>query len=57
MENKVICLECANEIELEAGRVYEIGDVIECPVCGSEMEVIEINADGTLSLRLIEEEK
>ena len=55
--NKVICLECANEIELEAGRVYEIGDVIECPVCGSEMEVIEINSDGTLSLRLIEEEK
>lgn len=53
----VICLECANEIELEAGRVYEIGDIIECPVCGSEMEVIEVKEGGELVLRLIEEEK
>jgi lysine biosynthesis protein LysW len=54
---QVVCLECGNDIELEEGRVYEIGDVIECDTCGSEMEVAEIKADGTLVLRLIEEEK
>ena len=54
---KAICLECGNEIELEEGRVYEVGDVIECSICGSEMEVVELKADGTLVLRLIEMEK
>lgn len=55
--NKVTCLECANEIELEEGRVYVVGDIIECPFCGSELEVVKVNEDGSLELRLIEEEK
>lgn len=54
---KVTCLECQNEIELEEGRVYKVGDIIECPVCGSEMEVVAVNSDGTLQLQLVEEEK
>ena len=54
---KVTCLECGNDILLEEGRVYEVGDVLECETCGSEMEVAEIKADGTMVLRLIEEEK
>jgi Zn finger protein HypA/HybF involved in hydrogenase expression len=54
---KVICLECQNEIVLEEGRVYNVGDIIECPTCGSEMEVTAVNADGTLELQLVEAEK
>jgi DNA-directed RNA polymerase subunit RPC12/RpoP len=54
---QIICLECGNEVMLEEGRVYEVGDIIECPICGSEMEVAEIKANGELVLRLIEEEK
>lgn len=50
------CLECANDIELE-DRDYKVGEVIECPFCGSELEVIEIKADGSLVLDIIEEEK
>lgn len=54
---KITCPECANEIELEEGRVYVVGEIIECPFCGSELEVTRVNEDGTLEVRLIEEEK
>lgn len=54
---KVTCLECQNEIVLEEGRVYVVGDIIECTTCGSEMEVVAVNADGSLLLQLVEEEK
>jgi lysine biosynthesis protein LysW len=50
------CLECANEIELQK-KDYRIGDIIECPFCGSELEVVEIEKDGKLVLDIIEEEK
>ena len=50
------CLECANDIELKKDD-YKIGDVIECPFCGSELEVVEVKADGSLILDIIEEEK
>ncbi len=50
------CLECANDIELE-DKKYKIGEIIECPFCGSELEVVEVKADGSLVLDIIEEEK
>lgn len=54
---KITCPECGNEVELEAGRDYEVGDVIECPYCGSEMEVVAVNDEGVVEVELIEEEK
>lgn len=57
MENKtVVCPECMNDIELEAGRKYVVGDIIECPFCGSEVEVVSV-ADGKLEVVVVEEEK
>ncbi len=51
------CLECANEIELDADREYQVGDIIECPHCGTELAIQEIKKDNTLILEIIEEEK
>jgi lysine biosynthesis protein LysW len=50
------CLECANDIELKR-QDYKIGDIIECPLCGSELEVVEVKSNGDLALDIIEEEK
>ena len=50
------CLECANEIELE-NKKYKIGEILECPFCGTELEVVEVKEDGDLVLDIIEEEK
>jgi len=57
MAKVIICPECANEIALEEGRVYQVGEIIECPFCGSELEVTRVNEDGGVEVRLIEEEK
>lgn len=57
MEKKTItCLECANEIELES-REYRVGEIVECPFCGTELEVVEVKEDGGLTVEIIEEEK
>ncbi len=53
---KINCLECENVIELE-DRKYRIGDIVECPFCGTELEVIELKENGDLVLDIIEEEK
>ncbi len=53
----VNCLECANEIGLEQKKEYKIGSIIECPFCGTELEVVEIKGDKGLILDIIEEEK
>jgi len=52
---KLICPECKNEINLE--KEYAVDDVIECPFCGIELEVIEIDSNGDLKVEIIEEEK
>ena len=54
--NKINCLECENIIELE-DKAYKIGDIVECPFCGTELEVVELKEDGYLVLDIIEEEK
>jgi lysine biosynthesis protein LysW len=55
--NRVItCPECENEIQLEEGREYKVGDIIECPYCGFELEVVNVK-DGELEVEVIEEEK
>jgi len=57
MAKVITCPECANEIELEEGRTYQVGEIIECPFCGSELEVVKVLEDGSVEVRLIEEEK
>lgn len=51
-----MCPECQNDVELE-DKEYIVGDIIECPFCGSELEVVEIKEDGSLATEVIEEEK
>ncbi len=54
--NKIVCLECQNDIGLE-DREYVVGEIIECPFCGTELEVVEVLEDGTVMVEVIEEEK
>lgn len=56
MKRIINCLECANEIELE-DKKHKIGEILECPFCGTELEVAEVKEDGCLVLDIIEEEK
>jgi len=39
------CIECDTEIELT--QASEVGEIITCPTCGTEYELI-INKDGIL---------
>lgn len=55
MNKSLKCPECKNDITLE--KEYTAGDVIECPFCGIELEVLKVNGDGTLDVEIIEEEK
>lgn len=55
-EVTVICPECKNEVKYP-DKGYIPGEVLECPFCGSEMEVLEVKEDGTLVVELVEEEK
>lgn len=56
-DKKIVCPECGNDIELEEGRDYVVGDIIECSVCGSELEVVSLGDDGSIEIEVIEEEK
>jgi alpha-aminoadipate/glutamate carrier protein LysW len=38
----IVCPECENEFEHNASEL-EIGDIIECPVCGANLEVVSID--------------
>lgn len=55
MQKSIICPECKNEIKLE--KEYSVGDVIECPFCGIELEVTNKKEDGSIEVEIIEEEK
>jgi len=55
MSKTLKCPECKNDIKLE--KEYEVGDVIECPFCGIELEVTTKKDDGALEVEIIEEEK
>jgi lysine biosynthesis protein LysW len=51
---KFECLECRNEVTLDPGK--KVGDVIECPFCGIEYEVVTKD-EQEATLQIIEEEK
>lgn len=55
LDKKVECIECKNEISLEDN--HKVGDVVECPFCGIEYEVVEKDDSGEYTLKVIEEEK
>lgn len=55
-KKQLICPECQNEIILEKYE-YEVGEIISCPFCGSDLEVEDITEDGELLVAVIEEEK
>jgi len=48
----VFCQDCNDPIELK--REIEVGEIIECPTCGAEMEVVSLEP---VVVSLIEEEK
>ena len=39
--NNITCLECGAVIEVESSVI--IGEIIECPDCGVELEVVSVN--------------
>lgn len=41
-KKKIHCPECENEFEYDTTGV-EIGDIIECPVCGANLEVVSLD--------------
>lgn len=51
------CKECGNDILLEEGREYVVGDIVECPTCGTVYEVVSIDSDGVIEMQIVEEEK
>lgn len=48
----LVCLECGSEVKLP--EKVSLGEVIECPNCGAELEVIALNPP---TLDLFEEEE
>lgn len=51
---KFICIECKNEVTVDPAR--KPGDVIECPACGIEYEIVSKTGEEFV-LQIIEEEK
>jgi alpha-aminoadipate carrier protein LysW len=49
----VICPECEAEIELEVGT--EVGEIIVCPDCGVDLEVMSLEP-ATIQLAPMEQE-
>jgi len=39
--NEITCLECGATIEVESNTI--VGEILECPDCGVELEVVGIN--------------
>ena len=54
VNNKFTCIECQNEVTVDADK--KVGDIIECPYCGIEYEIIAKDESG-MTIQLIEEEK
>ena len=52
MPKKIACPDCKEEVEIMENS--EVGEIVECLNCGSEMEIINLDP---LEVSLIEEEK
>ena len=51
METKIICPDCQTEIKFEK---IEVGDILECEECGTEVEILSVEP---LKYTLLVEEK
>ncbi len=54
-DKTVLCPECQNTTELE--NEIRVGDIVECPHCGSELRVADFDSDGKILVKVIQEEK
>ncbi len=52
MKQKIICPDCKEEIKTD--QKIEVGDILECQNCATEVEVLDLNP---LQVEIIEEEK
>ncbi len=41
-KQKITCTVCENEFELDLSNL-EVGDIVECPICGANLEVVSID--------------
>ena len=41
-KQKITCPVCENEFELDLSNL-EVGDIVECPICGANLEVVSID--------------
>lgn len=51
MTQKIICPDCKKEIKVTK---VEVGDILECQNCATEVEVLDLNP---IKIEVIEEEK
>lgn len=49
---QIYCKDCNDPIQIE--KEVQVGEIIECPNCGAEMEVVNLEP---IEVSLIEEEK
>lgn len=54
-KHNLICPECQNTIE-GLDQEIVVGDIVECPHCGSELRIISFDGETT-NVEVIEEEK
>jgi lysine biosynthesis protein LysW len=50
----ITCSECQNEFKIEK---VSVGETVECPFCGIELEYKGKNKEGKNEFEVIEEEK
>lgn len=55
-KHSIVCHECMNAIELNDPS-YDVGFVLECPYCGTTLEVVEVEDDGTVKMESVEYDK
>ncbi|MFY9457308.1 MAG: hypothetical protein WAP23_00015 [Candidatus Spechtbacterales bacterium] len=52
----ITCPECKNDKNIEA-KDTEVGRWFECDYCGVSFEITKIKPDGSVIIKIIEEEK
>lgn len=55
VNKKLTCPECKNEFDVKPDSAK--GDVLECSYCGIELEVMDVDGNGEVSVEVAEEEK
>jgi len=50
------CPHCEEQFDIDIAETEEVGDIIECPHCGGEMEITTIAADGSIIVEALDYE-